>query len=592
MRFRITDGNGRDLSASASVTPTCSADGAAYYRVKIAERRERVRIEWTRRMLDHVSFWHPMCGRERRLPQFFCAQKTESCFFRGAPVIATVRADGSVCQTVALAEASAAVCLGYYVDDFSEQDTVVFFAELIRPEAGFETELRVGEKSEPLPDALGGIWRWWGETAKRAAPLPESAFEPLYSTWYSFHQDPEQAALTRELRLAAELGFKTVILDDGWQFEGAGTKDYRKSGDWIPAPDKFPDFGRFVRDVHSFGQKLILWFAVPFAGFDTEAFRRYKDRLLFTEAGFFNAGTLDIRYPEVRSYLVGTWLRFIDTCGIDGLKLDFIDHYADAREIPPFAGGMDARTLTQAARLLLEELCEKAVRLKPGFLMEFRQYYVGPQILRFGNMLRVGDCAFDAVTNRIGVADLRMLTREIAVHSDMLLFSPDETPENCALQLLNVLFAVPQISVRLCRAGEAQLRLLKAYLAYWTRSRDVLLFGRFGARHPEACYSALWAADDEKDARITVLYAESAVRLAYGREDVWNATGEETVVLLNDAGAALEFTVYDCFGEPVRRLVSSAAAVPLQTPRGGRVSVAAEKRAAPRDASAIKGGKT
>lgn len=576
MRFLITDGDGADLTAAVSVVPEQQTDGAAYYCIRVCEPQKRVRIEWTEQMLDHVGVWHPTCGRNRGLPQFFHIQKTDACFFRGAPVLATVRADGTVHRAIALGDAAVSSSLGYYVDDFTENDTVVFFVELYDTAASFSAELRIDRQPAPLADALGEIWRWWNRAIRRAAPLPETAFAPLYSTWYSFHQTPEQTALTAELKRAAELGFRTVILDDGWQIEGAGTKDYRKSGDWTAATDKFPDFKGFVRDVHSFGQKLILWFAVPFAGFETEAFRRFRTKLLFQEEGYIHAGTLDIRYPEVRAYIIGTYLRFIEQYDIDGLKLDFIDNFRDTPDIPAFGDGMDAPTVTQAVRLLLEELCEAAARRKPDFLMEFRQNYVGPEILRFGNMLRVGDCAFDAVTNRIGAADLRMLTRDVAVHSDMLLWSPDETPENCALQLLNVLFAVPQISIRPSQAGEAQLRLLRTYLAYWQQNRDILLGGRLVVRHPETGYSAIAAEDAERQKRIAVLYTESAWRLNGWEEDVWNATGEETVVLLNDRHLRLHLTVYNCLGDVTQRMTTGEAAVALTVPTAGRVAVAGE----------------
>ena len=581
MQFHITDGNGTDLSSVVTVTRKGSVGGTDRYDVRTAERLKFVRVEWAERMLDHMSVWHPTCGRDRRLPQFFCAQRTDACFYRGAPVLATVRADGSVHRVVALKDAAVSSSLGYYVDDFSENDEVIFSVVLYDVPAGYATVLRIDEKRVPLADALGDVWRWWNSSIERAVPLPEAAFAPLYSTWYSFHQTPEQAALTEELRLAAELGFRTVILDDGWQFEGTGTKDYRKSGDWQPAPDKFPDFKGFVRDVHSFGQKLVLWFAVPFVGFESAAYRRFRDRLLFREEGYLCAGTLDIRFPEVRAYLTGTYLRFIREYDIDGLKLDFIDNFRDTPEIPPFGDGMDAPTVALAVKLLLEELCRAAVTVKPDFLMEFRQYYVGPEILRFGNMLRVGDCAFDAATNRIGAADLRMMTRDVAVHSDMLLWSPDETPENCAMQLLNVLFAVPQISIRPSRAGEAQRRLLKTYLSYWEQNRDVLMGGRFSVRHPEAGYSSLSAESAGSGKRITVLYTESSRRVDGREEDIWNATGEETVVLLNEAGRELAVAVYDCFGEPVRRLTTAERAIALTAPVAGRVTVAPSRRQAP-----------
>ncbi len=575
MRFKITDGGGADASPFVSVVQAPSADGEELYLIAVSRQAGSIRIEWTEKMLDHVSVWHPSCGTNRCLPQFFHIQKTGSCFYSGAPVLATVRSDGSVHRIVSLSDASSRSALGYYVDDFNENDNVIFFVELYDVKPDYLTELRIGKKGLPLADAVGEVRDRWYDKAERVAPQSELAFAPLYSTWYSYHQTPDQASLTDELRLAAECGFKTVILDDGWQIEGAGTKNYRKSGDWTPAPDKFPDLAGFVRDVHSFGQKLILWFAVPFAGVQTEAYRRFCSKLLFDEEGYMYAGTLDVRYPDVREYISDACVRFIEKYDIDGFKLDFIDHFGASGDIPPYGGGMDTEDVTDAVKLLLEQICRRAAALKPELLIEFRQNYVGPEILRYANMLRVGDCAYDAVTNRIGVADLRMLTRDVAVHSDMLLWSPDETPENCALQLLNVLFAVPQISIRLTRAGDEQIRLVKNHLKYLERNRDVLMGGRFVVRHPETGYSALSAEDAASNRRITALYTDRARKVDGRDEDIWNATGEYTLVVINDSRRRLRLTVCDCYGDTVSEMTTDAAAQALSVPIAGLVRVAA-----------------
>ena len=572
MIFNITCGEDGRPCGNVRVNPVFAEGQTQEYEIAVEGAQKKVRLGFRMPMRDHVSVWHPTCGRNRGLPQWFHPQKTDACFYRGAPVLAALRADGTVYCIVSLSDPDADTALGYYVDDFSETDEVVFFAELANVPAGYRVTLRINTSAVPLPEALGQVWQGWRKAFPREAPLPETAFAPLYSTWYNFHQTPSQAALTQELRLASALGFRTVILDDGWQISGAGTQDYRRSGDWIPAPDKFPDFGGFVKDVHALGMKLILWFAVPFVGFETEAYRRFKDRLLFEQKGFIYAGVLDVRYKEVRDYITGTYTRFIDTYDIDGLKLDFIDNFRSA-DAPPYNDRMDAETVTQGVQKLLAEVCAAAVARKPDFLFEYRQFYVGPGIMRFANMLRVCDCAFDAVTNRIGAVDLRMLTRNVAVHADMLLWSPAERPENCALQLLNIMFAVPQISVRLTEASEEQRRLLRVYLAYRERNRDLLLCGSLSVLHPETGYAAVRAADEKTGRAVTVLYAQSLCRYHGLNEDIWNAAGPEPLALLNPERKRLLLTLHDCFCTPLREIRSNDEVICVSVPLGGYLNV-------------------
>ena len=49
-------------------------------------------------------------------------------------------------------------------------------------------------------------------TSRRASRTPDAAFDPLYSSWYSFHQDVFAKDIEDECALAAKMGMKTIIL--------------------------------------------------------------------------------------------------------------------------------------------------------------------------------------------------------------------------------------------------------------------------------------------------------------------------------------------------------------------------------------------
>jgi len=573
MNFLITDSEGNQLDSIVSISLIESTDDIDTYFIQALCEVSHIHIEWAEHMSDHYSLWHPMCGRNRSLPQWFCAQKTESCFYRGAPVIATVKANGNIHRSVALLDSKTPILLKYYVNDFNQNNEVIFTVDIFPSRSNYSTILRIDRRNISLYDAIQSVADWWSKAIPNKKEVPEDAYSPVYSTWYNFHQEPEQNRLTDELRIAAELGFKTVILDDGWQIEGKGTKDYLKSGDWLVAADKFPDFKKFVQDVHSFGQKLIVWFSVPFVGYETAAYRRFADKLLFKQDEYTRAGILDIRYPDVRQYIIDTYLRFINDYDIDGLKLDFIDNFRQTKDTPAYNENMDCPNVEDAVLKLLDGIRSSISRIKPDFLYEYRQFYVGPSILYYGNMIRVADCAFDSVTNRIGVVDLRMMTKDIAVHSDMLLWSPDEKIENCALQLLNILFSVPQISVLLKESTEEQIKLLKSHLNYIERNKEVLLKGHLSVKHPEANYSLVSSEDARMNRKITVLYSESACEYSGMNEDIWNATGYDSIVLINKEKYTVSVSVCDCFGSTINRFVTSDEALYVSVPLSGMIHI-------------------
>lgn len=113
----------------------------------------------------------------------------------------------------------------------------------------------------------------------------------------------------------------------------------------------------------------------------------------------------------------------------------------------------------------MTDLTRKLHELRPDVLIEFRQNYIGPVMRQYGNMFRVGDCPYSTSYNRVGIVDLRLTSGRTAVHSDMLMWNPEDRVENAACQIENVLFANVQLSARLDRIPEEHLRMMR----FWTR---------------------------------------------------------------------------------------------------------------------------
>ena len=225
--------------------------------------------------------------------------------------------------------------------------------------------------------------------------------------------------MEEECRRAAALGMKTVILDDGWQ-TGDGNRGYAFCGDWEVYTPKFPDMRAHVDRVHALGMKYIVWFSVPFVGKNSRAFARFRDKLLHFDEKF-GAGVLDPRYPQVREYLTGIYRDRMTRYGWDGLKLDFVDEFHEWEDTPPVSAQMDCPCIQDGVEKLMTEIRQAVMEVCPHAMIEFRQRYIGPDMRTFGNMFRVSDCPLDVLSNRVGIADLRMLSGDTAVHSDMLL---------------------------------------------------------------------------------------------------------------------------------------------------------------------------
>jgi alpha-galactosidase len=472
----------------------------------------------------------------------------------GAPVVALFNVAGTNRLTFASSEAVQPLLLRFGLNEESSSlaCSVSFFTEAAAPLKEYSATVRIDTRGKPASECLNDVQAWWaGMPAYAPCAVPERARLPMYSTWYSFHQRLDPALIEAQCRLAREIGCGSVIVDDGWQTDD-NSRGYAYCGDWEVTPGKFPDMKAHVRRVHELGMKYLVWFSVPFVGIHSKAHARFKGKFLSGSSGAW--AVLDPRFPEVREYLAGLYERAVREWDIDGLKLDFIDCFNLSDESRGLTGnGRDIGQPETAVEALLADVTARLGRVKPGVMIEFRQGYIGPLMRKFGNMFRAGDCPNDAIGNRARTLDVRMLCGSTAAHSDMLEWSPAESAESAALQLLNVFFSVPQISVMLDRVPPEHVEMLKFLLTFWRENRDVLLDGTIVPLHPELGYPQVHASSAEK--YCVALYADTPIRLdglSQAALIVVNAAGLDRCVLETAGLRFRTMTLFDCRGRIVR----------------------------------------
>ena len=400
----------------------------------------------------------------------------------------------------------------------------------------------------PYGECIDAVVKWWNGFGIKYCRVPKAAFDPVYSTWYSYHQNVTTAAMLKELEAASKMGMKTVIINDGWQTDD-NSREYVYCGEWTTAKRKINDMKAFVKTVHELGMKAMLWYSVPYVGIYSPVFECFKDKLLNPdcERKYF---VLDPRYPEVREYMVKTYENAVNKWDIDGMKLDFVDAFKLYDSSNPFSTQMDTASVEKAVSLLLCEIHKRVTAIKPDILIEFRQSYISPIMLSFGNMFRVCDCPMDPVTNRVGSINLRLTSGDRAVHSDMIMWDTATTAETAAESLINALFAVPQISMRINELPEEHYKMLKTYLEVWKENREVLMRGELKAESPEANYSIVTAKKNSQLA--AVAYSNPILTLTDKLTKITfvNGTGKDRLYIENKGNAAeYKCTIITCTGE-------------------------------------------
>ncbi|MFI9848431.1 glycoside hydrolase family 36 protein [Nonomuraea sp. NPDC051941] len=535
-----------EIALDGEVTVTRTGD-----RVWELDAPEASAAQWRVPCVEVSAYWTPRSGA-RWVPPIWNAPMT-SRLTSGSPVASLVGRDGANVCTVALADVAGRTSItGGVMEETGE------FAITVQ---GRGLRIRLDLSDRHFSAALTEVATWWGEQR-----TPRQARLPAYSTWYSLHQKVDEAGVEGQAALAKELGCDTIIVDDGWQTADRA-RGYAHCGDWEPNAAAFPDMAAHVERVHGLGVAYLLWYAIPFIGKGSAAFARFEGKFLrYLE--LMDAAVLDPRHPDVRAYLVGRLARAVEEWKMDGLKIDFVDQFATPGGDPEPTPGADCSDVDEGVLRLMAELDARL----PGILVEYRQPYTSAGLWPYGNMIRATDCPLSPQENRQRTVDLRLISGQRAVHSDMIMWHPSEPDEQVAIHLINALFSVPQISVDLQAQRPGQLSVIRFWLGIFREFLDTLQLGTLEPEQPEHGFPLVRTYDGH--AMVIARYAPLPVEVpATGWAEllVANAAGDTRVVLYGEAAQTVTSVAYDCRGTRVSeaRLSLAPGATLVTVPVGG-----------------------
>lgn len=475
-----------------------------------------------------------------------------------APVATYFSTENANVHTFAASDAINSLAFSAKVNELNGKAkcSISIFPESQPKLSSYEFTIRLDQRNIPYFDALKDVSAWWAEMSTYTPDLsPAATKKPMYSTWYSFHSDISPEKVIEQCKLSQELGCKTVLIDDGWQCID-NKVGYTYAGDWNPG--RISDPVLFSKQIHDLGMNVIYWYAVPFIGQKSENYERFKGKYLYKmDWNWADVWVLDPRFPEVREFLIEKYVHAVKDWGLDGLKLDFIDDFVPGRgTVMEQTGGRDFASIDLAADRLMTDIKIALKKINPNTMIEFRQRYTGPAMRKYGNMFRAHDCANSFTENRVLTLDLRLIAGETAVHSDMLTWNYKEPVESAALQLLNVLFSVPQISVRLEEIPLSHKKMLKFWMSFWNRHSQTLLAPDLQPLYPEKSYPIVYNST-EKECVIGLYQSHFIVDVSKQNlhKDIYiiNASQVGEVTIKATSSLEKKLTIYDCQGNLIIR---------------------------------------
>ena len=179
---------------------------------------------------------------------------------------------------------------------------------------------------------------------------PAATADPVFCTWYAVHGAVTQDFVEKSCAIAKDLGFTTLIVDDGWCYDDMKRVSpqtivswYEMIGDWDVSEKKFPDFKNHVKRMQELGMKYMLWVAPHLWGFKSALYNNNPGMTINNPIEGYDK--MDVNKADF-SKLVNKLRAVAKDNNLDGLKIDFIDI------VPPNVDAPNAR----ATEKLVEEL--------------------------------------------------------------------------------------------------------------------------------------------------------------------------------------------------------------------------------------------
>lgn len=340
-------------------------------------------------------------------------------------------------------------------------------------------ELVIDQRPQVWTDSLAD---WRKALALPLPEFPEGAWEPVFCTWYAVHAAVTQDWVEKNAEVASRLGFRTLIIDDGWCFDVMKRVSpetistwYEMIGDWFLSEKKFPDFENHRKRVQAMGMKYLLWVAPFLIGAKSELYKQLAD--IVKPEYHEGCYTFDSSRKEAAKLLLGKMKHVIQDYGLDGLKVDFLDYIFPNMEEPR---GEDTTHFIQ-------ELARTIREVKKDALIEFRQAYATPGMLAYGTQFRAGDVPFDFIDNFHRLAQIRISVGDgVPVHADPAYWHPQESPVNISRHMIASLAGVPMLSMDLLAISEMEQRIIRHWLGFYQVHRETFNYGKWDVTYHQS----------------------------------------------------------------------------------------------------------
>jgi len=437
-----------------------------------------------------------------------------------------------------------------------EPDSVVFslgFFEDNPPLSNlqdYQAEVLVDLRNVHFSKAIYEASSWFLEDdIKKSVSTVDTTNIPVYSTWYPMHRNIPLENITRELDSLKTFGFKSVLVDDGWQALVKMKVDTAYSYE----ESSFRTMTLFKKKCDQMKLPLYLWYSIPFIGGNPVVLKKFDGKYIRYRAPR-QMYVLDPRYADVRKYLISTYSNFLKEWQFNGYWFDFLKgFYPKEGAVIDQDKGRDFVSIDLAVDTLYREMGMHLKQIKPDVFMGQIFPVVGPNLVSYQNFLT----GFVGVENtqivREKMVNNRLLYGVYSPFMEVVAINPKDTDADIARKLQSVLFGNPYLSFYVSTLPESSKKTVRFWLNYWKKNYDVIFNGNFEPIQVSRFYP-LVKADNEKK-MIYLEYEDHAINLPIVLDrtiDVINSkTSGNIQFVVGKSSVEYNYEIFNCMGESV-----------------------------------------
>ena len=294
--------------------------------------------------------------------------------------------------------------------------------------------------------------------------------------WEAVYFDHSFEGIKKIVDRAAEIGVERVVLDDGWF--GARRNDKLGLGDWVVSKDVWPDgLQPIIKYINDKGIEFGLWFEGEMVNANSDLYRAHPDWILQEPGRIPVEGrwqqVLDLTKEGAYNHVLNQVDAVLTENNIAYIKWDhnrlISDPISDGRPV--------VRKQTEAIYRLFDEL----KRRHPG--LEIESCASGGGRVDLG-MIEHADRFWTSDQNdalerqQIQRWSAMVIPPEfLGTHVGPTLGHQMHRTHEISFRVLNALFGHAGIEWDVTEASESEIEVLKAYVAFYKKNRDLLHSG-------------------------------------------------------------------------------------------------------------------